>query len=220
MTLTYEIRPIRAEEWLPDRCMALPEPLDTRALAPQHGCPGLLFGGQHIRNRGEFEKFHLDVLTRFSCCGFMAWEKGKVLGYITFFPHEIARRIRFFGWGCTEENLAGTLVHQCISLVRNARYRRRGIGSALVQHALEWGKANNWKRYAVHRVLPESDKGITAEQKSALPFWSKFGFRVTREEEADAETRKAYGVESRYSLALELADYSEGEQQCKHSLMP
>jgi len=202
--IAYEIRPIRVEEWLPDRCMSIKEPLEIHNLTPQCGCPNLLFGESQIRNRTEFEDFYHNVLNRFTCCGFIAWEKDRIIGYINFFPHEIAQKIKFYGWGETEGEQPDTLIHHCISIVQNLNYRRKGIGASLIRRSLGWAKTNQWKRYEVHRVLPDMDKGVASEQKSILSFWKKFGFSIIKEEEADEETKKYYGVDKRYSLALDI----------------
>ena len=207
MDTAYEIRPINAWEWLPDRCMPIEEPLDLRGLAPRYGCPGLLSGGARIRNRAEFEEFYRNVLDRFVCCGFVAWEGDRIIGYTNFFPREIARQIKFYGWGEAEGERPDTLIHHCISIVRNPNWRRRGIGTGLVRHSLEWAQAHRWKRYEVHRVLPDLDKGATNEQKAVLSFWRKFGFSIIGEEEADDETRRYYGADRRYSLALDMDAY-------------
>ncbi|MDR2036944.1 MAG: GNAT family N-acetyltransferase [Bacteroidales bacterium] len=204
MNAVYEIRPICIEEWLPDRCMSIKEPLEIHNLIPQHGCPNLLFDKSQIRDRTGFEAFYHDVLNRFTCCGFIAWEKDRIIGYTNFFPHEIARKIKFYGWGETEEEQPDTLIHHCISIVRNPDYRHIGIGSSLIRHSLEWAKTNQWRRYEVHHVLPDIDKGTVSEQKSVLSFWKKFGFSIIGEEEADEKTRKYYGVNKRYSLALDI----------------
>lgn len=205
MRIDYEIRPICAEEWLPDRCLSVDAPLDARCLLPQHGCPNLLFGKPPIHDRASFVEFYRTVLRRVGCCGFVAWEKDRVIGYTNFFSHEIAREMKFYGWGGEEEEQPDTLVHHCVSLIRNSQYRRQGIGSSLLRRTLAWATAHEWKRYEVHQVLPDIDTGVAAEQKSVLSFWRKIGFAVIREEDADEATRNAYGVETRYSLALELA---------------
>lgn len=203
MNEEYEIRPICAEEWLPDRCLSIKMPLEINNLIPQHGCPNLLFGKTKIRDRVEFEDFYHKVLNRFSCCGFIAWKGDRVIGYTNFFPHEIARTMKFYGWGEMENEGSGTLIHHCISMIQNDNYRCKGIGTSLVRHSLDWAKIHQWKRYEVHRVLPDIHKGIVDEQKSTLPFWKKLGFSIVREEEADLETKKYYGVDKRYSLALD-----------------
>lgn len=207
MSISYEVRPICAGEWLPDRCMSVKEPLAIHNLAPQYGCPGLLFGEPGIRNRTEFEEFYRNILNRFACCGFIAWEKDKVIGYMNFFPHIIAQKMKFYGWGETEGEQPDTLIHHCISLVQSMNHRHKGIGADLTRHTLEWAKAHKWKRYEVHRVLPDIDAGITNEQKSAVSFWRKFGFSIIGEEEADEETKKLYGADTRYSMALDFNDF-------------
>lgn len=121
-----------------------------------------------------------------------------------FFPQKIAQKIKFYGWGKVKPEQSGTLVHHCISMVQNPNYRHKGIGACLVKHSLEWAKVHKWKRYEVHRVLPDTDKGIANEQKSTLSFWKKFGFSIMREEKADEKTKKYYGIGKRYSLALDI----------------
>lgn len=207
MNIIYEIRPICGKEWLPDRCMATGIPLHIRDSSPQYGCPGFLFGNPGIRNRIDFEDFYRNVLNRFSGCGFVAWEKGAVIGYTNFFPHGIAQKIKFYGWGEAEDEQPDTLVHHCVSIVQNPDYRHKGIGGNLLRHSLEWAKANKWRRYEVHHVLPDNEKGIADNQKSVLSFWRKLGFSISGEEEADNDTREYYGVNTRYSLALDLDSF-------------
>ena len=207
--MIHDIRPIRADEWLPDRCLSMDEPFDPRGAAPRHGCPSLLLHGSRIRNRIEFEKFYHSVLNRFSGCGFVAWENGGVIGYTNFFPQQTARKLRFYGWGETKGDQPGALVHHCISIVRNTNYRRKGIGTQLLQHSLHWAKRAGWIRYEVHNVLPDGDNVFAHEQKAAVSFWRKFGFAVIREQDADAETIRRYGAKKRYSLALNLGDLDD-----------
>lgn len=187
--------------------MSVREPLGIRKLSPQCGCPGLLFGDPRIQNRTDFEEFYQDVLNHFGCCGFIAWERDRVIGYTNFFPHVIAQKMKFYGWGEMEGEQPDTLVHHCISLVQCSRYRRKGIGTSLIRYSLEWAQNHNWRRYEVHRVLPDTDAGIANEQKSVLSFWRKFGFSIIREEEADEETKKWYGADKRFSLAVDIDNF-------------
>ncbi len=203
MDTTYKIRPMCAEEWLPDRCLSVKEPVNPHDPVPRYGCPNLLFGGS-IRNRTEFEDFYRNVLDQFTCCGFIAWEGDRIIGYVNFFPQKIAQKIKFYGWGDTKDEQPDTLIHHCISVIQNPNYRRKGIGTDLIRHSLEWAETRAWKRYEVHRVLPDMDKGIASEQKSTLSFWRKLGFSIIGEEDADEATKQYYGANKRYSMALDM----------------
>ena len=204
--MDYDIRAISLDEWLPDRCMPGGDPLDPAALKPEHGCGSLAEHCQKFApgNRRLLEELYRDVLDRFGCCGFVAWHEGRVVGYNNFFPREIAREIRFYGWGTDEDSCPKTLVHNCISVLRNDKFRRKGIGANLMLHSLRWGKSREWERMEVHLVLPNVANGFANEQKSGRAFWEKLGFGVFRSEEACPATKKIYGVNDRYSMAVDL----------------
>ncbi len=102
--MDYEIRAISPAEWLPDRCMSASNPLDPAALEPEHGCGSLAecCGKFAPGNRDLLEGLYRDTIKRFGCCGFVAWRKGRILGYNNFFPREIARDIRSMGGAQTK----------------------------------------------------------------------------------------------------------------------
>ena len=207
--MEYEIRPISRDEWLPDRCMPAGDPLDPAGLEPEHGCGSL---AQHCEkfapgSRALLEGLYRDALARFGCCGFVAWHEGKIVGYNNFFPREIAADIRFYGWGTEEDVAPKTLVHNCISILRNDSFRRKGIGTNLMLHSLRWGKSEGWRRMEVHLVLPNVASGFANEQKSGQAFWEKLGFSVFKSEEACAATKEMYGVDERYSMAVYLNEW-------------
>lgn len=207
----YQIRPIRPHEWLPDRCMPDGEPLDPARLTPQCGCPSL---SEHCEkfapsSREKIVSLYEDALARFGCCGFVAWAGERVAGYINFFPREIANNVRFYGWGTPEDTASLTFFHNCISIPRNSDHRRKGIGTALLRHSLQWGKDNGWKRMEVHFVLPEVEGGFAKEQKSGQTFWEKLGFHVFKTIPACDATKKLYGVDERYSMAVDLTRWNE-----------
>lgn len=204
--MDYDIRAISPDEWLPDRCLSEGVPLDPAGLEPEHGCGSL---AEHCEkfapgNRALLEALYRDVLERFGCCGFVAWHEGKIVGYNNFFPRQIAREIRFYGWGTDEDISPTTLVHNCISMLRNNKFRRKGIGTNLMLHSLRWGKSHGWERMEVHLVLPNVASGFANEQKSGQAFWEKLGFSVFRSEEACPATKEMYGVNERYSMAVDL----------------
>ncbi|MFC1764916.1 GNAT family N-acetyltransferase [Planctomycetota bacterium] len=208
--MNYEIRAISPHEWLPDRCMAAAEPFDPLTLEPEVGCGSL---AQHCEkfapgSRELLEHLYHDTIARFSCCGFVAWCEGKIVGYNNFFPREIAFEIRFYGWGTEKDIAPNTLVHNCISILQNDNFRRKGIGTNLMLHSLRWAKSEEWKRMEVHLVLPNNAKGFANEQKSGQGFWEKLGFSVFRSEEACAITKEMYGVNERYSMAVDLSGWN------------
>lgn len=199
----YEIRPISVEEWLPDRCMPSEEPLDPETVAREAGCSSL--NSFYTKgSRVKLETLYRKVLDSYGCCGFVAWVGGRVVGYNNFFPREIAEDIKFYGWGQREYDISLILVHNCISILRNTDYRRKHIGTSLIECSLDWAKHNGWKRFEAHLVLPDIPAGFQNEQKSCQAFWSKLGFEVFRREEAGQETKDVYGVDVRYSMVLDL----------------
>lgn len=204
--MKYAIRPISSDEWLPDRCMPPGDPLDPKTLQAEPGCGSL---SQHCAkcapgSREFLEGLYRDTIDRFGCCGFVAWCEDKIVGYNNFFPREIASDIRFYGWGTEEDIAPQTLVHNCISILRNDGFRRKGIGTGLMLNSLRWAKSKGWKRMEVHLVLPNLAEGFSNEQKSGQAFWEKLGFTVFRSTEACPATKEIYGVNERYSMAVEL----------------
>ena len=144
MKLNCDIRPIRLEEWLPDRCMPEGDPLDPDVLTPGCGCGSL---SEHCEkfapgSRESLVSLYEDALARFGCCGFVAWVGKRIAGYSNFFPREIASDVRFYGWGGPEDAAPHTLIHNCISILRNPEHRRKGVGTGLIKHSLRWGKEN------------------------------------------------------------------------------
>ena len=81
---------------------------------------------------------------------------------------------------------------------------RKGISSRLVKESIDWARINDWKRFEVHLVLPDCEKGWQSDQKSCLSFWQRFGFKIFKEYDADKETEQYYGVTKRYSIYLPL----------------
>ncbi len=180
--LQYEIRPIRVDEWLPDRCMGPGDPIDPKTAKPEIGCGSLSTHCEKLApgSREKLVALYRDVLDRFRCCGFVAWVGDCVVGYNNFFPREVARDIRFYGWGTEEDTEPSTLVHNCISILSNPKFLRKGIGRNLIRHSLVWAKTNGWKRFEVHLVYPDHPEHYAGEQKSCPMFWRKLGFEVIR----------------------------------------
>lgn len=195
------IRPIRAEEWLPDRCLTITGPFDPKCYLPESGCPGLNYSQKG--NRENLEQVYRSAIDKYGSCGYVAWDNDKIVAYHNFFPFEVAHKMRFYGSGSGSCPSDRTLIHNCLTIVKGD-YLRNGISSRLVKESLNWAGANHWKRFEVHLVLPDCDKGWQSDQKSCLSFWEKFGFEKFKEYDADETTKKFYGVTKRYSLYLSL----------------
>ncbi|QQO07708.1 GNAT family N-acetyltransferase [Breznakiella homolactica] len=193
------IKPITLDGWLPDRCLSGQEPFDPVSCPPEAGCPGINYSIKH--NRETLERLYRSAIETYGGCGFITWERDRVIACHTFFPLQMAKDIKFYGHGSGADSSGRVLVHNCLTAV-GGDYARKGIGSRLVTASLDWAKANGWDRFEVHRVLPASEKGWRADQKSCLPFWERFGFRVFREYEAEPEAEAYYGVKKQYSLCL------------------
>lgn len=195
------IRPIRMDEWLPDRCLNGSEPFDPNSYAPGIGCPGINYFQKG--NRETLKQLYQQTINKYGGCGFVAWHKDKIIAYHNFFPQEIAQKVKFYGYGFETSQPVNALVHNCLTIVKGD-YLRKGIASRLVRASINWANTNHWKRFEVHLVLPDCEKGWLADQKSCLSFWKRFGFKIFKEYGADKATKQFYGVTKRYSMFLSL----------------
>jgi len=195
------IKPIKADEWLPDRCLNGLEPFDPDSHLPEFGCPSINYFQKNSRETLE-ELYHLTI-RKYGGCGFIAWDGDKIIAYNNFFPLGIAHKIKFYGFGLEKSQPDKTLIHNCLTIVKGD-YLRKGISSRLIKESITWAKENNWKRFEVHMVLPDCENGWHSDQKSCLSFWMKFGFKIFKEYSADKATKKFYGVTKRYSMFLTL----------------
>lgn len=200
---SIEIRPIRENEWLPDRCLTGLDPFDPNSHLPEFGCMSMNYSQKN--NRETLEALYQLTIKKYGGCGFVAWEKNKIIAYNNFFPLEIAQKIKFYGFGLASSQPDNTLIHNCLTIVKG-EYLRKGISSRLINESINWAKENNWKRFEVHMVLPDCEKGWQFDQKSCMSFWERFGFRTFKEIIADKETERFYGVTKRYSMYLSLDD--------------
>jgi GNAT superfamily N-acetyltransferase len=200
---TIKIKPIKLDEWLPDRCLNGLEPFDPNSHLPESGCPSINY---FLKNNREtlFQLYELTI-DKYGGCGFIAWDNDKIIAYHNFFPAEIAQRIRFYGYGFDAIQPDRILIHNCLTIVKGD-YLRKGISSRLVKESIDWARTNDWRRFEVHLVLPDCEKGWQSDQKSCLSFWEQSGFRIFKEYDADDVTKQLYGVAKRYSVYLPLED--------------
>ena len=200
---TITIKPIRLDEWLPDRCLNGLEPFDPNSHLPESGCPSINYSLKN--NRETLEQLYQLSINKYGGCGFIAWDKDKIIAYHNFFPSEVAQKTKFYGYGSDSIQSDRILIHNCLTIVKG-NYLRKGISSRLVKESIDWARTNDWKRFEVHLVLPDCEKGWRSDQKSFLSFWERFGFRIFKEYEADKGTEQFYGVTKRYSMYLPLDD--------------
>jgi len=204
---TIEIRPIKLDEWLPDRCLIGTEPFDPESTSPETGCSSLNCFRKN--NREALVELYESTINKYGTCGFVAWDNDKVVAYHNFFPKEEAERIKFYGFN--SDSTGKILVHNCLSIIKGD-YLRKGISSRLVQESITWAKANGWDSFEVNLVLPDCERGWQSSQKSCLSFWKRFGFKVFKEYEADDATRIYYGVSKMYSIYLPLTDHKQAKR--------
>jgi GNAT superfamily N-acetyltransferase len=195
------IKPIKPEEWLPDRCLNGSEPFDPNAHIPEAGCPSINYTNKN--NRETLEQLYRNTINKYGGCGFIAWEEEKIIAFHNFFPLEIAQRIKFYGCGSEKAQSVRTLVHNCLSIVKGD-YLRKGIATRLVKESINWAQMNNWKRFEVHMVLPDCEKGWQSDQKSCRTFWERLGFSIYKEYDAGKDAEQFYGVTKLYSMYLPL----------------
>ena len=198
---TIKIKPIKLDEWLPDRCLTGIEPFNPKFHPPEAGCPSLNYFQKN--DKASLIQLYKLTIKKYGGCGFVAWENDSIVAYHNFFPADIAGQIRFYGYGSDSLRSDKTLIHNCLSMVRG-NYIRKGIASRLVKESVKWAKENDWKRFEVHLVLPDCEQGWQSDQKSCLSFWQRFGFKIFREYSTDEGTMEYYGVTKRYSLCLRL----------------
>ncbi len=99
-----------------------------------------LYKVQEIRE--ERRNFYRYLVEKFGAVGLAATQRGKCLGWITFFPKEEARRV---GWIRAADDYFNkeTLVLGCF-YVKDGR-RNKGVGTALIKAWKEWAFKNYWR---------------------------------------------------------------------------
>ncbi len=152
---TIEIRPIKLDEWLPDRCLNGLEPFDPNYSLPESGCPSLNYFQKNSRE--TLKQLYQLAINKYGGCGFVAWEDDKIIAYHNFFPMEVAKQIKFYGYGFDSNQTDKILIHNCLAIVKGD-YLRKGISSRLVKESINWARTNDWKRFEVHLVLPDCEK--------------------------------------------------------------
>ncbi len=177
LSTRLDVRPISADEWLPDRCLRLKDSFDPSAAEAQAGCERL----QAFFTNGRRERLvslYEDCLLRFGGCGFVAWEGDQVAGYNTFFPKDWSPTRRH---PVADLRAPGTLHHHCISVVQSAQIGEDALASELLRRTFDWARENGWERFEVQAVFPTN---LACQKVLAVytqAFWEKLGLRVVAE---------------------------------------
>jgi GNAT superfamily N-acetyltransferase len=161
-----EIRAM-ADDYILDRC-PLSAPLDPSA-PPKDDYPGCSERARAIRRR-----FFSQVRERHGNCVLMAWEEGRVVGFLMFFPKAAARKLGIYALPGSEPD-DRTLVYACMQFAPG--YRGQGLGTRLAGAWIDWAREHGWRRIEVHGA------GSGAGEEDwrwgwALPKWQRMGFQA------------------------------------------
>jgi GNAT superfamily N-acetyltransferase len=161
-----EIRAM-ADDYILDRC-PLGEPLDPLG-TPQDDDPSY---GE--RTRAIRRRFLKQVRNRYGNCVLLAWDEGKVVGFLMFLPKPVARKLGIYTFPARELE-DETLVYACMQFA--PAYRGQGLGTRLVEALIAWAREHGWRRIEVNGV------GSGAQDEDwrwgwALPKWQRLGFEA------------------------------------------
>ena len=131
------------------------------------------------RSRGIRQRFFREVREQYGNCVLFAWDQGRIVGFLMFFPRNVARQVGLRPLPEHESGSEHTLVCGCMHMA--ADYRGKGVGTQLAQALIAWAKANGWKRIEVTGVA-RGDSDADWRWGWASPKWQKLGFTVVREQ--------------------------------------
>ena len=123
------------------------------------------------------------VRQAYGTCAVLAWHGEILLGHVVFLPKTLARERKATGWkrfGDTASD-AGTIVviNLAMCSLSGHEFRRKGIGTALVEIMCQWAVENGWEQIEVY----DTDGGLFPVDWldhciPPRPFWEKQGFVV------------------------------------------
>lgn len=119
------------------------------------------------------QRLYLDLIDRFGTCGLVAVDEEGVVGFVTFLPKAIARRLGFYSLP-GDGDLDSTLVVACLHVT--PAKRGVGVGSALIQGVKDWAA-----RMGYLRVEAIGEGKHQYGWHASAPFLGK-GFEVVREQ--------------------------------------
>lgn len=154
-------------------------------------------------------EFYREMVQRHGTCQMLAWEDGRVVGMLPFFPVTVLQALKAswfvpgaFGIERPEE-MAGGLMVRCVmssrpyfgSSASSSRAfigsnpnstpveagARRGVGQKLVCGLIEWAREHGWKRILAN-AHADIDYAYGLYGCGGKAFWEKASFRVVRSE--------------------------------------
>lgn len=151
-------------------------------------------------------EFMCEMIRRYGTCALLAWDEGRVVGFIRFYPLTIAQRMAAAVPG--KKHLAivfagpqrfapdpEALWVQCVMTSRPYAGKqavdfgvlqfpgsgeagaRKGVGQQLVRALIEWAVPRGWKRI-VKQAHPDLDVYYGIFGGGGRAFWEKAGFEV------------------------------------------
>ncbi|MFC2002823.1 GNAT family N-acetyltransferase [Chloroflexota bacterium] len=118
------------------------------------------------------QALYLELIDLFGTCGLLALDENGVVGFITFFPKTIGRRLGFYTLPGNDE-LEKTLVVGCLHVAQAKR--GHGIGSTLIQGVKDWAARGG---YSTVEAIGEGEPQYGWH--ASAPFLP-LGFEVLRE---------------------------------------
>ena len=164
--------------------------------------------------RGDPAKeFMREMIHRYDSCAMLAWEEGKIVGQLRFYPRHIMNLLEKAGvhgpipWQSEEPEK--TLHIHCVmtsmpytnDIEGRARGARRGTGQQLVHALVVWAKERKWIRIEAE-AHPDLDFLYGHWNSSGRRFWLKAGFKPASSWRKELST---YPVKMREILEREIA---------------
>lgn len=154
-------------------------------------------------------EFYREMTQRHGACQMLAWEDGRVVGMLPFFPVTVLSLLKP-SWFAPEAfgierpaDMVGTLMVRCVMTSRpyfggqgtaSRAYignnptstpeeagARRGVGRMLVSSLTEWAQEHGWKRILAN-AHADIDYAYGMYGCGGKAFWEKAGFRAVGSE--------------------------------------
>ena len=139
-------------------------------------------------------EFMREMIQRHDSCAMLAWEDGKVVGFLRFYPLSIAHLVANAGGEQKHPTTAASLVLepdpkalwvQCVMVCKPYETEeeakkagaRKGVGLKLARTLIPWAKTHGWKRI-VHGAHADLDCFYGICGGGGKAFWEKAGFKV------------------------------------------
>ncbi len=181
---TVSIR-LMDDDYIVNDCPQQPERVETLKKRNGVWCACM---GVFPKRTPSVKEVALGAKSRHGNCAIVAWDGDWVIGILTFFPTEDLIERKADGWEqMVPHKDTGTLaVATCVLCSLDGhQYRRKGIGLAMAELAIEWAASHNFERIAAFDV----PSGITNLSwghpcRPPKPFWEKLGFKVVGKQES------------------------------------